>query len=142
MNILYSNIFIQYRSYPEVCGYHYVTSVQIRSFLWSVLSCIRTEYRKIRIRKNSVFGHFSRSVYFQSAYGPTSGSLTFYMCEMARSGKVKFYLKRSAQFYWGKWRIGVSLGTVWKWNSLSYNIAPSVPNSKIQILNLFNASSI
>ena len=88
LNILYSNIFIQYCSYPEVCGYHYVTSVQIRSFLWSVLSCIRTEYRKIRIRKDSVFGHFSRSVYFQSAYGPTSGSLTFYMCEMARSGKV------------------------------------------------------
>ena len=27
----------------------------------SVYSCIRTEYRKIRARKNSVFGHFSRS---------------------------------------------------------------------------------
>ena len=44
--------------------------VQIRSFSWSVLSRIRTEYRdanqsecgKIRTRKNSVFGHFPRSV--------------------------------------------------------------------------------
>ena len=49
-------------------------SVQIRSYFWSVFSCIRTEYgdlrlnlriqyeyRKIRTRNNSVFGHFSRS---------------------------------------------------------------------------------
>ena len=44
--------------------YHCVKSVQIRSYLWSVFSFIRTEYRKIRTRNNSVFGHFSRSVYF------------------------------------------------------------------------------
>ena len=30
---------------------HDVKSVQIPSFLWSVFSCILTEYRKIRIRK-------------------------------------------------------------------------------------------
>ena len=36
-------------------------NVQIRSFFWSVFSRIRTEYGKIRTRKNSVFGHFSRS---------------------------------------------------------------------------------
>ena len=45
-------------------------SAQIRSYFWSVFSCIRTEYRdlhiqseyrKIRTRNNSVFGHFSRS---------------------------------------------------------------------------------
>ena len=41
---------------------HYVKSVQIRSFFRSVFSLIRTEYKKIRTRKNSVFGHFSRSV--------------------------------------------------------------------------------
>ena len=35
-------------------------SVQIRSFFWSVFSRIRTECGKIRIRKNSVFGYFSR----------------------------------------------------------------------------------
>ena len=31
-------------------------------FFWSLFLCIRTKYRKIRTRKNSVFGHFSRSV--------------------------------------------------------------------------------
>ena len=53
---------------------HYVKSVQIRSFFWSVFSRIRTEYGKIlrispysvRIQENTdqkklVFGHFSRS---------------------------------------------------------------------------------
>ena len=38
-----------------------VKSVQIRSLFWSVFFCIRTEYRKIRTRENSVFGYFSRS---------------------------------------------------------------------------------
>ena len=37
-------------------------SVQIRSFFWSVFSCIQSKQRKIGTRKNSVFGHFSRSV--------------------------------------------------------------------------------
>ena len=36
-------------------------SVQIPSFFSSVFSHIRTEYRRIRIRKTSVFGHFSHS---------------------------------------------------------------------------------
>ena len=40
---------------------HWVKSVQIRIFFWSIFPCIRTEYRKTRARKNSVFGHFSRS---------------------------------------------------------------------------------
>ena len=49
---------------------HWVKSVQIRSYFWSVFSCVRTEYgdlrSKVRIqenltRNNSVFGHFSRS---------------------------------------------------------------------------------
>ena len=39
---------------------HCVKSVQIRSYFWSIFSCIRTEYRKIRTRNNSAFGHFSR----------------------------------------------------------------------------------
>ena len=34
----------------------------MRSFFWSVFSCIQSEYRKIRTReKNPVFEHFSRS---------------------------------------------------------------------------------
>ena len=48
---------------------HCVKSVEIQSFFWSVFSHIRTEYGeilqskcgKIRTRKNSIFGHFSRS---------------------------------------------------------------------------------
>ena len=43
---------------------HCAKCAQIRSFFLSVFSCIRTEYRKIRTRKNSVFGHFSRSDLF------------------------------------------------------------------------------
>ena len=39
-------------------AFHCVKSVQIRSYFWSVFSFIRTEYRKIWTRKNSVFGHF------------------------------------------------------------------------------------
>ena len=44
-----------------VCQMHCAKNVQIRSFFWSIFSCIRTEYRKIRTRKNSIFGLFSRS---------------------------------------------------------------------------------
>ena len=40
---------------------HCVNSVQIRSFFWSIFSCIQSKCGKIRTRKNSVFGHFSRS---------------------------------------------------------------------------------
>ena len=52
---------------------HCVKSVQIQSFFWSVFSCIRTKYRKIRTRTNSVFRHFLRSarVYY-SKYDPLS----------------------------------------------------------------------
>ena len=53
-------IFWKYQK--NIGGSHYVKIVQMRSFLWSVFSRIRTEYGKIRTRKNSVFGHFSRSV--------------------------------------------------------------------------------
>ena len=61
------------RTRPNI---HCVKCVQIRSYSWSVFSCIRTEYRdllrkspylrihsensKIQIRSNSVFGHISR----------------------------------------------------------------------------------
>ena len=39
---------------------HGVKSVLIWRFFWYVFSCIQSEYRKIRPRKNSVFGYFSR----------------------------------------------------------------------------------
>ena len=35
---------------------HCVKSVQIRSCFWSVFYCIKSAYRKIRTRNNSVFG--------------------------------------------------------------------------------------
>ena len=41
-----------------------VKSAQIRSFSWSVFFCIQSEYRKILIRKSSIFRHFSRSEHF------------------------------------------------------------------------------
>ena len=40
---------------------HYVKNVQIRSFFWSMFFLVHSEYKKIWTRKNSVFGHFSRS---------------------------------------------------------------------------------
>ena len=57
--------------------FHYTKSVQIRSFLWSVFSCIRTKYgdllsvfslntRKYGPEKNSIFGYFLRSVLLKS----------------------------------------------------------------------------
>ena len=49
----------EYRNGLKLCS---VKSVQIRSYFWSVFSCIQSEYRKIRTRNNSVSGHISRSV--------------------------------------------------------------------------------
>ena len=34
---------------------HCMKNVQIRSFFWSLFSCIQSEYRKIRMKNNSVF---------------------------------------------------------------------------------------
>ena len=41
--------------------YHCVECVQIRSYFWSVFSCIRT-------RNNSVFGYFSQSVFLTTNF--------------------------------------------------------------------------
>ena len=60
----------QYNVFPSFflyCSKHCVKSVQIRSNFWSVFSCIQSKYRKIRIKNNSVFGHFSRSENFQKS---------------------------------------------------------------------------
>ena len=50
--------------YETHSNFHCVKLVQIRSYFWSVFSCIWTEYRKIRTRNNSVCGHSSRSVHW------------------------------------------------------------------------------
>ena len=60
---------------------HCVKSVQIRSYFWSLFSCIwteygyllrksaiKSEYRKIRIRNNSLFGQFSCSSWVLVGY--------------------------------------------------------------------------
>ena len=59
---VYSTIlfFVQYFGNASSSS-HYVNSVQRRSFFWSVFSRIQFEYCKIRTRKSSVFGHFSRN---------------------------------------------------------------------------------
>ena len=51
-----------------------VKSVKIRSFCWFVFSCIRIEYRKIRTRRNSVFGHFSRTSQFLLIENPNNAT--------------------------------------------------------------------
>ena len=48
--------------------HHCVKSVQIRSYFWSVFSCIQSEYRKIRTTNNSVFGHFSRCLFQRNIF--------------------------------------------------------------------------
>ena len=63
-------LFLSYFSNIAV-HYHCVKSVQIRIFFWSVFSRIWTEYGKIRIRKSSVFEHFSRSVCFYKCTAQT-----------------------------------------------------------------------
>ena len=61
-----------FKEQPLIMQSHCMESVQIRSFLWSVSSCIQTEYEDSKYsysvgiqentdQKNSVFGHFSCS---------------------------------------------------------------------------------
>ena len=71
-----SNKIHKLREQSSAGEWHCVKSVQIRSYSWSVFSCILTEYgdlrsksysvriqdRIIRTRNKSVFGHFSRSM--------------------------------------------------------------------------------
>ena len=64
---------------------HCVKSVQIQSVFWSVFSDIGTEYEKIRLRKNSVFGHFSHSKYLLdfSIFSPNAfKSISLYSVRM------------------------------------------------------------
>ena len=69
-----SFVIFRYLNYLKLLVVHCVKIVQIWNFFWSVFSCIRTEYgdlmrkspysvriQEIQTRKNSVFGHFSRS---------------------------------------------------------------------------------
>ena len=53
--------FSKWKNWVEWWKTHCLKSVQIRNFSWSVFSRIQSECGKSRTRKNSVFGHFSRS---------------------------------------------------------------------------------
>ena len=63
---------------------HCVESVQIRSFFWSLFSCIRT-------RNNSVFGHFSRNIGFQKRFPCTA---ILFISMFFRSSCSKFSSKQ------------------------------------------------
>ena len=41
-----------------LCNEHCMKSVKIRSFFWSVFSCIQSEYRKIQTKKNPYLDTF------------------------------------------------------------------------------------
>ena len=83
---------------------HYVKSVQMRSFFWSVFPCIRTGYRKIRTRKNSVFGYFSRSeitsrVLLKVRFSPSKKFVLVYFNESPlKMIKNAFYFMLKALF--------------------------------------------
>ena len=70
-----NNVYIRYINFPNIYHKHCAKGVHIQSFFWSAFSRICSEYGdllskslyseskygKIRIRKSSVFGLFSRS---------------------------------------------------------------------------------
>ena len=62
INEIVEDFDVFHRIFFSKCAQYHVKNVQIRRFFWFVFSCIQSEYRKARTRKNSVFGHFSRSV--------------------------------------------------------------------------------
>ena len=69
---------------------HSVESAQIQSLLWSVFCLIRTdlriqsEYGKIRTRKTSVFGYFSRSDRVTLRKGLRKIHFRFFSCQRFR----------------------------------------------------------
>ena len=84
---------------------HCVKSVQIQSYFWSVFSCIRTEYRKIRTRNNSVFGHFSRSAYYsRGLYTPVKGRISFTKKLLKKKFQETIYPEQLAGTSSGKWK--------------------------------------
>ena len=82
---------------------HCVKSVQIRSNFWSIFSCIQTEYRKIRTRNYSAFGHFSRSVRYSKI--------------------IKFYDDLNISFFWMNNRVSLEILENLKFNPLYASVA-------------------
>ena len=96
-------------------------SLQIRSFFWSVFSGIWTEYGKIRTRKSSVFGHFSRSasvlkcILFSKLAAKWNKKLL-----KAKTGKYKKVFLPSLSYFLKIWRnsADVILDFPWKWSNI------------------------
>ena len=81
---------------------HCVKSVQIRSFFWSVFSSIQSEYRKIRTRNNSIFGHFTQLMSQWIVQGNTLSFIFIWNINLSRSNperrekiKLNFYFRTS-----------------------------------------------
>ena len=62
--VFHHQLIVFYLNFPHTYGHiacdHHpgcMKSIQMRSYFWFIFSCIRTEYRKLRTRNNSVFGH-------------------------------------------------------------------------------------
>ena len=67
--------YIDKKTVPSITEYHCLKSVQIRSYFCSVFSVFglnagryQSEYRKMRTRNDSVFGHSSRRVFKWECY--------------------------------------------------------------------------
>ena len=70
--------------------FHYVKSVQIWSYFWSVLLYIQYEYRKMRTRNNSAFGHL-----FMTWVGSQQEFLEFMSDLNKKQPSIKFEFKYS-----------------------------------------------
>ena len=70
-----------------------VKSVQIRSYFWSVFSNIQSEYRKIRSRSNSVFGHFSRLTMISANWSAITNKIFLITLAQNSSFKVSPFSK-------------------------------------------------
>ena len=76
---------------PDITIRHWVKSVQIRCFFWS-------ECGKIRTRKNSIFGHFSRSENVKDMWSCYCLTILNHIQKLYKSKYVFWYLEK-IQYY-------------------------------------------
>ena len=101
---------------------HCVKSVQIRSFFWSYK-------RKIRNRRNSVFGHFSRSVIYIALCLKIAAHLLF----LGRAYEYQVILSLKKK----KWEME-SMKFLKIFISLIFRSSPSEVLKRILVLNIFS----
>ena len=77
-------------------GHHRAKSVKIRSLFWSVFSCVWAEYRKIRTRKNCVFGLVSCRTRVKLYCGKMKNTISnFSIWRLRRKANKKLKLKET-----------------------------------------------